>query len=119
MTKIFTKIGATLYDNSLYGVPSDRTFRSAWDHPDAGAAPLKVDMVKARDIWRDKIRAARKPQLEALDAEFMVALEKGQPTQAIAAKKQALRDATADPRIEQAQTPEELKGVQPAGLEVY
>lgn len=118
MTKIFTKIGATLYDNSLYDIPSDRTFRNAWDHPDAGTAPLKVDMVKARDIWRDKIRAARKPLLEALDDEFMIALEKGQPTQAIAAQKQALRDATADPRIELAQTPEELKAVQPAGMKV-
>lgn len=118
MTKIFTKIGATLYDNSLYDIPTDRTFRNAWDHPVDGEAPLRVDMVKARDIWRDKIRVARKPLLEALDADFMVSLEKGQPTQAIAAQKQALRDATADPRIDLAATPEELKAVQPAGLTV-
>ena len=37
---------------------------------------------------------------------------------AIAAAKQALRNAPADPAIDAAQTPEELKLVQPAGLTV-
>ena len=57
---------------------------------------IKVNMGKARDIWRDKWRAAREPVLKDLDIEFMRATElNDQGKQAeIAAKKQELRDVT-------------------------
>jgi len=48
----------------------------------------------------------------------MKALETGADTSAIVAQKQALRDAPADPAIDAATTPEQLKLVQPAGLTV-
>jgi len=88
-------------------VPADRTFRNAWTHDEAG---IKVDMVKARDIHRDRLRALRAPKLAALDVEYIRAVEsKDVPLQAdIAAHKQALRDVTADPAIDNASTPEEL-----------
>jgi hypothetical protein len=46
-----------------------------------------------------------------LDVEFMRALEAGKPTAAIVAEKNRLRDITSDPRIEAAQTPEQLKAI--------
>jgi len=79
---------------------------------------IKVNMTKAREIKRDMIRAERKPLLEKLDVEYMRAQEVGDTDKIaeIAAKKQALRDATADPVIDDAQTPDELKAAVPAAL---
>ena len=78
---------------------------------------ISVDMTKAKEIWRDKIRADRKPKLAELDVQYMRAVENDDATEkaAIATKKQALRDATADSRIDAATTPDELKLVDPVG----
>ena len=98
-------------------IPTDRTFRNAW----ADTTPEAVidhDMPKAREIWRNKMRAARAPKLAALDVDFMVALEGKKSTAAIASKKQALRDVTKDQAIEAAQSPDELKAVWPDALKV-
>lgn len=76
-------------------------------------------MPKARDIWRNKIRADRDEKLKQLDVDFMRAVESGDTEQqaSIATKKQQMRDAPADPRIDTAATPEDLKQIVPAGLE--
>ena len=68
-----------------------------------------VDMAKAREIHKDKIRLARKPLLEALDVEFQKALETGASTTDIVAKKNALRDAPADSGIAAATDGDALK----------
>ena len=80
---------------------------------------ITVNMDKARDIKKDMIRAERKAKLEALDVEFMRAVEAGDTAAraVIAAKKQALRDATDDPAIAAATTPDELKAVVPTALQ--
>ncbi len=72
---------------------------------------IGVNMNKAKDIWRDKIRADRTAELNKLDVEYMRALEAGDTVKQaeIVAKKQALRDAPADKRINNATSPEELK----------
>jgi hypothetical protein len=60
------------------------------------------------------LRAARKSRLETLDIEALVAVTEGgnQATLArIAQEKQVLRDVPADPRIESAKTPDELKNL--------
>ena len=89
-------------------IPADRTFRNAWED-DAGG--LKVNMTKAREIHRTKLRELRKPKMEALDVAYMRADEIGDTAekQRIAVQKQALRNVTADPAIEIAKTPEDLK----------
>lgn len=74
---------------------------------------ITIDMAKARDIHRDRMRQARTPKLAALDVAFQRAHEMSNDTAAIVAQKQALRDVTADPAIEAAQTPDELKMVWP------
>ena len=117
MTQTLIKIGATSYDAVDYEVPAERTFRGAWE-ANTNTGVISVDMVAARDIWRDKIRQARTEPLAALDTAYMKALETGADTTQIIADKQALRDAPTDPAIDAATTPEELAAVQPAGLTV-
>ena len=72
---------------------------------------INVNMQKARDIHRDKVREARKPLLEAKDVAFMRAVEAGDTDAqtTLAAEKQALRDATAAAAINAATTPDALK----------
>ena len=68
-----------------------------------------IDMAKAREIHKNKIRVARKPLLEALDVEFQKAQETGASTTDIVAKKNALRDAPADSGIAAASDTDALK----------
>lgn len=93
-------------------LPQDRTFRDAWTI-DCG-----VDMAKAREIHRKKLREMRAPLMAALDVQYMRADEAGDTAakSSISAKKQALRDVTNDPAIDQASSPDELKGVLPQCL---
>ena len=93
-------------DASTATVPSDRHFRGAWS---LNGSVISEDMDAAKAIFRDKIREARKPLLEAKDVELMKALETGADTSAIAAAKNALRDAPAASAIDSASTIAELK----------
>ena len=68
-----------------------------------------IDMAKAREIHRTRIREARTPKLAELDIEFQKALETGASTTDIVAKKQALRDAPADSGIAAASDANALK----------
>ena len=58
--------------------------------------PLTVNITKAKAITKDRLRADRKPLLEAQDVAFMKAQEAGSDTSAIVAEKQRLRDITGD-----------------------
>jgi len=80
--------------------------------------PIIVNMQKALEIKKDMIRAERAPLLAALDIEMMRAIEAGDTAKQaeIGAKKQALRDATTDPVVVYATTPEELKAAIPTAL---
>tara|TARA_R100000231_G_scaffold131110_1_gene103011 strand:+ start:437 stop:697 length:261 start_codon:yes stop_codon:yes gene_type:complete len=68
-----------------------------------------INMAKAKEIHKDNIRAARAPKLAELDIEFQRAVETSADTSAIAAKKQALRDAPADSGIDAATDTNALK----------
>ena len=68
-----------------------------------------IDMAKAREIHKTKIRAARNSKLAELDIEFQKAQETSADTSAIVAKKQALRDAPADSAIASASDTDALK----------
>jgi len=46
---------------------------------------ITIDITKAKDIWKDKIRVARKSALEKLDVDFMRANEASADTTAIVA----------------------------------
>ncbi len=53
-----------------------------------------IDITKAKDITKDRLRQERKPLLESQDVAFQRALETGADTSAIVAEKQRLRDIT-------------------------
>jgi hypothetical protein len=74
---------------------------------------IVINPDKAKVIWKDKWREARKPLLASLDIEFMKAVELGDSAKQaeISAKKQALRDVT-QTEIS-GNTPEEIKAVWP------
>ncbi len=70
---------------------------------------ITVNIAKAKNLWKDKIRRARKSKLEALDIEFMQAQETGADTSVIIAKKKELRDYPA--KVDSATTVDEIKAV--------
>ena len=72
---------------------------------------INVNMNKARDIHRDKVRQAREPLFKTADIAYMKALETNDDLAKFQAAtvKQLLRDAPAAPEIEAATTPDELK----------
>jgi hypothetical protein len=71
---------------------------------------IKIDMNKAREITKDRLRAERTPLLQAQDVAFQRALEEGADTTAIVAEKQRLRDITN--LADQATTLDELKALE-------
>jgi len=56
---------------------------------------ITINQTKATEITKEKIRAYRKPLLEALDVDYTRATEVGADTTQIVADKQTLRDMTA------------------------
>ena len=69
-----------------------------------------IDINKAKDITKDRLRAERKPLLEAQDVLFQRALESSADTTAIVAEKQRLRDITT--LVDTANTVEKLKALE-------
>jgi len=70
---------------------------------------IKIDINKAREITKDRLRAERTSLLQAQDVAFQRALEEGADTTAIVAEKQRLRDITQ--LVDQATSTEELKAL--------
>ena len=69
-----------------------------------------VDINKAKDITKDRLRQEREPLLLAQDVAFQRALETNADTSAIVAEKQRLRDITT--LVDTANTVEELKALE-------
>ena len=70
---------------------------------------ITVNLDKAKDIWKDKLRTERAPLLSSLDVQFQRALETGADTTEIVAEKQRLRDITQ--LADAATTTDELKHI--------
>ena len=69
-----------------------------------------IDIDKAKDITKDRLRQEREPLLLAQDIAFQRALEINADTSAIVAEKQRLRDITK--LVDDADTVEELKALE-------
>jgi len=69
---------------------------------------ITVNITKAKDITKDRLRAERKPLLEAQDVAFQRALETSEDTTAIVAEKARLRDITN--QVDTMTTLDQLKG---------
>tara|TARA_R110002020_G_scaffold455933_1_gene672195 strand:- start:181 stop:408 length:228 start_codon:yes stop_codon:yes gene_type:complete len=70
---------------------------------------ITINLDKAKDITKDRLRADRKPLLEAQDILFMQAQESGADTTAIVAEKNRLRDITKN--ADSCKTTDELKAL--------
>ena len=70
---------------------------------------ITIDITKAKNIWKDKIRLVRKSALEKLDVDFIKAQEAETSTTAIVADKQTLRDLPS--QVDTATTTDEIKNV--------
>jgi hypothetical protein len=93
-------------------IPTDREYRNSQvAHPTE--AKVEHDMTIAKELHREKLRTERVERLLLLDYDWMAATRaKDQVTiDAIDAKKVELLNITDDPRIEAAQTIDELKSV--------
>ena len=70
---------------------------------------ITVNLTKAKELTKERLRFQRKPLLEAEDVKFMKAQETGADTTAIVAEKQRLRDITKD--VDSCTTTDELKAL--------
>jgi hypothetical protein len=84
----------------------DNDFFDAWE---MNGATISVNLTKAKEIAKNRIRADRAPLLQAQDVAFQRALESGADTKAIVAEKQRLRDITK--LADQATTLDELRAI--------
>ena len=70
---------------------------------------ITINLDKAKEIKKERLRIERKPLLEAQDIKFMQAQETGIDTTAIVAEKQRLRDITKS--VDSCKTADELKAL--------
>lgn len=70
---------------------------------------ITINLNKAKEITKDRLRTERAPLLQAQDVAFQRALEEGADTAAIVAEKQRLRDITT--LADEATTLDELKAL--------
>ena len=86
-------------------IPINRTFRNAWN---LVGSKVSINITKAQEITKDRLRAEREPLLVEQDIAYMKALETNSDTTAIVAEKQRLRDITN--QVDSMTTVVELKG---------
>ena len=85
---------------------SDNDFFNAWE---LSGTTVSVNLSKAKEITRKRLRAEREPLLQAQDVLFQRALETSADTTAIVAEKQRLRDITN--QVDSATTTAQLRGM--------
>ena len=92
-------------DNHIPTDSASWVFRDAWTITDANLKDnsiiesgkdsnsyIDIDMVKAKEMWKNEIRFEREYSLQKLDIEFQRAQEAGSDTTGIVARKQHFRD---------------------------
>lgn len=85
---------------------------------DAWTIDATIDLERAKDVWRNKMRSVRNERLKQLDLEWMRAMEIGDTAAAaaVAAQKQELRDITKRDELKYAKSLAEVKAFWPAVL---
>lgn len=87
----------------------DAEFYDAWELADG---VVSVNLDKAKELTKNRLRAEREPLLAAQDVAFQRALEEGGKTDEIIAEKQRLRDITK--LADSAASTEELRAIKVA-----
>ena len=70
---------------------------------------VTIDITKAKDVWKNKIRKARESAMTKLDVDYMKAQEQGSDTTSIVADKNTLRNLPS--QVDSANTVDEIKAV--------
>lgn len=70
---------------------------------------ITINITKAKEVWKNKIRFKRAGALKKLDLDFMKAQEAGTDTTSIVADKNTLRDLPE--QVDTATTVDEIKAV--------
>jgi hypothetical protein len=78
-----------IVDSSI--LPEEEDFFNAWE---LNGSSVSVNLSKAKEITKARLRVQREPLLQAQDILFQRALESGLNTADIVAEKQRLRDIT-------------------------
>jgi hypothetical protein len=102
-------VGFKVVDRAAF--PADRTYRNALK---LDGAKVVHDMPKAREYHRTLLRHERATKLLILDGMYQAAGRNKAAQDVVEAERQKWRDAPADPRIDVAQTVEELKQIRVA-----
>jgi len=101
----YTPSGSIIVDSDT--LPnSDNDFFDAWQ---LSGSTVSVNISKAKEITKKRLRAEREPLLAAQDVLFQRALETSADTTAIVAEKQRLRDITI--QVDSATTTAELRAM--------
>ena len=100
-----TPSGSIIVDQSTLP-SSDNDFFDAWE---LSGTTVLVNISKAKEITRKRLRKEREPLLAAQDVLFQRALETSADTTAIVAEKQRLRDITN--QVDSATTTTQLRGM--------
>jgi|688.fasta_scaffold231248_1 hypothetical protein len=95
---------AIVIDENLLPQGDNSYFFDAWE---LNGDEISVNLNKAKEITKDRLRVERKPQLEALDVQMLRNFSNQEMLVEIEAKKQILRDATK--QVDTMTTIEELK----------
>jgi len=104
-----TPKGSIIVDDSELPQGADAEFFNAWELTDG---IVSVNMDKAKELTKERLRAERAPLLAAQDVAFQRALEEGGNTADIVAEKQRLRDITK--LADSAKSTEELRAIKVA-----
>ena len=86
-----TPEGSLIVDSSILPKGTDEQFFNAWELHNGA---ISVNLDKAKNITKNRLREDRAPLFTAQDIAFQRALETGADTSAIVAEKQRLRDIT-------------------------
>tara|TARA_R100000231_G_scaffold123395_1_gene93585 strand:- start:616 stop:858 length:243 start_codon:yes stop_codon:yes gene_type:complete len=70
---------------------------------------ITIDITKAKEVWKERIRFARKPALEKLDIDYTKAVESESSITQIVKDKNTLRDLPE--QVDKATTVDEIKAV--------
>jgi hypothetical protein len=97
---------AIVIDENLLPQGDNSYFFDAWE---LNGNEVSVNLSKAKDITKDRLRQEREPLLLAQDVAFQRALELNADTSSIVVEKQRLRDITK--LVDIANTVEELKAL--------
>lgn len=98
-----------IVDDSELPQGADAEFYNAWELVD-GVVTVNLD--KAKELTKERLRQERAPLLAAQDVAFQRALEEGGKTDDIVAEKQRLRDITT--LADSAASTEELRAIKVA-----